>query len=48
MPVTPIAIPDHAPTITRTTLGVTSTRETAAASWGSACTYTGCSASDDE
>jgi len=48
VPTSPITTPEHAPAITRTTLGVISTREAAAPSWGSACTYTGCSAPDDE
>lgn len=46
MPATPIITPEPAPSVARTTLGITGTRGAAAPSWG--CTYHFCSAAEDE
>jgi hypothetical protein len=47
MPSTPITTPEHAPSITRTTLGITSARDTASPSLYP-MVFIGCSASEDD
>lgn len=46
MPSTPITTPEHAPSITRTTLGITSARDTAAPSFPPGAMS--CAASEDD
>jgi len=51
MPQTPITAPEHAPSIIRTTLAITGSRDTAAPSWGGRVMYDGfanCAVSADE
>ncbi len=51
MPQTPITAPEHAPSIIRTTLAITGSRDTAAPSWGGRVMYDGfanCAVSEDE
>jgi len=48
MPSTPITTPEHAPSITRTTLGITSARDTASPSAYPMGVPGWCSASEDD